>query len=237
MRCGGISLLGRYHSKNQDRFYSAMLSDTVGILIVSDGLGSCSWSGIGAEAFIQAAKEVCNKNSSINTLFQWKECIKKIHEQWLIILSESNHDIAECQCTALLCFVLQRRLYCARLGDGMIGVLADDRVHVLYDDKADCFANETHCLHEAYQEEEWEFYEMPYNHFYGVLSCTDGISIAAGKYEKFTQDFMLEYANKNVEQIQTEIEDWALRWRSNDDKTVAFLLSDIRGGNGAEKDE
>ena len=48
---------------------------------------------------------------------------------------------------------------------------------------------------------------------------------------------MLEYANKNVEQIQTEIEDWALRWRSNDDKTVAFLLSDIRGGNGAEKDE
>lgn len=237
MRCGGVSLLGNYHAKNQDRFCSTLLPGAVSLLAVSDGLGSCSWSEIGASALIQAAVKVLSGRKNITNLLEWQHCLQDIHHHWLSILEKAKYKVVDCCCTALLCVVMPGKLYCARLGDGMIGLVVDQKVHTMYDAKDDCFANETYCLHQEYQPDEWDVQEIPFTQFSGALACTDGISIAAGKYESFTKDFMREYESKQVEQIQLEMKDWVSHWRSNDDKTIGFILPDIQEKNGVGADE
>ena len=62
MICGGISVIGSYHSINQD-WYSTFSDNSVSVIAVSDGGGSKKKSHIGSEKICSVVVEEAKKCS------------------------------------------------------------------------------------------------------------------------------------------------------------------------------
>ena len=226
MRCGGISLLGSYHAKNQDSFYSGVIGNT-GLIAVSDGLGSCSHSEIGSKALVQSARAILlGRQGKIGDQQDFVEYIREVYERWQARLEMEKQQISECCCTCLLCLITPASAYMGRLGDGMIGAVLDNVIQLSFDDKEEGFSNETKCLGSKFKLEDWEVKAFEYEKFAGALACTDGINVAAAKRKDFVADFMREYVAQDINRIQEELQQGLMHWKSNDDKTLAFILPD-----------
>ena len=227
MRCGGISLLGSYHAKNQDSFYSGMIGNT-GLIAVSDGLGSCSHSEIGSKALVQSARAILlGRQGKIADQQDFTGYIREVYERWQVRLEIEKQQINDCCCTCLLCLIASDEVYIARLGDGMVGLMLDGQPHIFVDKKANGFSNETKCLGSKFNLEDWEIKALAYESFAGALACTDGVNVAPAKRKAFVADLVREYAAQGVTKIQEELQQGLRHWKSNDDKTLAFILPDL----------
>ena len=227
MTIGGVSVKGGSHEKNQDSFICERAENSY-LIAVSDGLGSKSLSDKGSEALTFAARAifmgregiVCNKEDL-------KNFVAEIHERRLTALELQNFPIDDCCCTCLIFLLTPEKIFAARLGDGFIGILADEKFSCLFDTKESLFFNETDCLTEKFIADEWQFFELPYKVFGGVIVCTDGVSFGENKAEKFAMDFFNENSNRPRQEILKELERLLTNWKSHDDKTLAFVLPSV----------
>lgn len=224
MISGGISIMGTYHSVNQDSYLSKPYKDGY-IIVVSDGMGSKSLSHFGSKCICESVYDVISNYTFDLDLISFKDVIYACHEEWRKRLSD--YDIKQCYATLLVAVIREKTIKAARLGDGFLAIYADEKVTCLYDKKENYFANETDCLKENLEREKIEMIEIEYSNFQGAVLCTDGVEIGIMQEEDiagFTQEFVDEYSNKEKVEVLDEIESWLKDWPGTDDKTLAFVM-------------
>lgn len=221
---GGISIMGTYHSINQDSYLSKLYKDGY-IIVVSDGMGSKSLSHFGSKCICESVYDVVSNYTFDLDVISFKDVVYACHEEWRKRLSD--YDIKQCYATLLVAVIREKNIKAARLGDGFLAIYADGKVTCLYDKKENYFANETDCLKENLDREKIEMIEIEYSNFQGAVLCTDGVEIGKMQEEDiagFTQEFVDEYSNKEKVEVLDEIESWLKDWPGTDDKTLAFVM-------------
>lgn len=234
-RYGGVSLQGRYHKKNQDRYFCGE-TGKARLLAVADGLGSRMDSEIGAGAFVQAAYAALDARGGwLMGEADFARYLAELHACWLSLLAKQRMTPEKASCTALLCIVRPREIYAARLGDGFIGICADGETQLLYDTKENRFANETCCLGNVMRLKDWQMLRLDIRKFEGALACTDGVTIDRNRQEKFVQSFFANYRAESPRNIQKELATELKKLKSQDDKTLAFLLPEGAGKKDGQR--
>ena len=223
----GLSCKGSYHEVNQDSFICRSVANGC-VMVLSDGMGSKMYSQLGSKAICEVLnQEFTHINEPLDQL-EWIPFLRKCHKKWIENLKE--YDITQCYATMLVLFVQGKCLKAARLGDGFLSILVDDRVHILLDQKDDYFANETDCLMAEFDEKHLEVLELNFDRFTGAIACSDGIEIGVMKKEEirsFTNDFIFEYTKMSADESRSEIEGWVSTWPGIDDKTIAYVLEEV----------
>ena len=228
MTIGGISIKGSIHAKNQDSFICEQ-ADGAYLVAVSDGLGSKALSEEGSAALTFAARAVfIGREGIVRDAADLKQFVAEVHARRLASLAFQNFPVEDCCCTCLIFLLTPVQIFAARLGDGFIGILADEKFSCLFDTKENRFFNETDCLTEEFHVDDWQFLELPYDTFGGAIVCTDGVSFGENKAEKFTRDFTAENVARSRQAILADAECMLTNWKSHDDKTLAFVLPDAR---------
>ncbi len=220
----GVSCKGSYHDKNQDYFLCSSVKGGY-ILALSDGMGSKLYSQHGSKAICNILRREFEKENKTLENVNWISFLQKCHEEW--IREVKVYDPAQCYATMLVLLVQGNTLKAARLGDGFLSVWVDDKVHILMDEKEDYFANETDCLMEAFNIDCIQTLELRFDKFVGAVACSDGIEIGVMKLdeiERFTRDFLSEYAQLTQVQMKTDISEWVSSWPGIDDKTIAYII-------------
>lgn len=228
MTSAGISIKGNNHAKNQDSFICEQTEDAY-LVAVSDGLGSKVLSAEGSAALTFAARAVfIGRKGIIRDASDLKKFVAEIHARRLTSLEFQNFSVEDCCCTCLIFLLTPTQIFAARLGDGFIGILADEKFSCLFDTKENRFFNETDCLTEEFHVDDWQFLVLPYDTFGGAIVCTDGVSFGENKAEKFIRDFTRENVFRPRQAILVDLERMLTNWKSQDDKTLAFILPDAR---------
>lgn len=226
MIAGGVSCKGSYHELNQDYYICSSVGNGY-VLVVSDGMGSKKYSQIGAKTICEVIYEKYKKSVISLRDISWIHFLQDCHSQW--INSLDKYDINQCCATMIVLIIQNDHLKAARLGDGFLSIQIDNQVHMLMDKKAEYFANETDCLASVFDKEHVEVFEADFDIFSGAVACTDGIEIGTMKTTEitnFTKEFVSEYSQMGVTESETEIKGWISDWPGNDDKTLAYLISE-----------
>lgn len=224
MILGGISIVGSYHSKNQDSFCVKKVGDAC-LLTVSDGLGSKRYSEIGSKALCDSAYEIVKENENEMKGWTAEALVERVYGRWVEKLV--GYEMADCYATMLILLVFPKKILAARLGDGFISFWTDNEIKVLFDRKEDYFANETDCLTEEISLEKIECIELSYSTFRGAIMCSDGVGIGdmtLSEIAHFTEEFIEEYHKYSETDVIGEINGWLKDWTGGDDKTLVFAL-------------
>lgn len=145
------------------------------LVVVADGLGSCSMSQTGSACICRAvARAACfqarlGSVSALNTA-------RLAHAYWCAMILP--HTVEECATTCLFAVRYGDRLSMGRLGDGIAVALGEggNGGRVMLDSKADSFLNITDCLKGEFRAQEWELAEMCAGGCRAVLLSTDGMT-------------------------------------------------------------
>jgi hypothetical protein len=226
MLLDGVSVKGNYHDINQDGFRVQYL-DKGFVSALSDGLGSKKNSQMGSkticDSVIELAKELKEKLIDISP----EDFALSAHGRWKEKLNQ--YDLTECFATMLVFVIYAGRAFAIRLGDGFIGIWADDQLKVLFDKKDDYFANETDCLTEELLVEKLEIYELEISELHGGVMCSDGVGVGnmtETELSSFTREFVEGYRDMSKEDISEDIRSWLEYWPGADDKTLAYFISE-----------
>jgi serine/threonine protein phosphatase PrpC len=219
-RIGGVSIQGTYHDKNQDSFLAQEIND-IHVLVVSDGLGSLEYSGIGSLAVCEAMIKTIRKIDVVS--YGAEKLITALYNNWCELL---KLPINSCSATCLCCIISSDRVTAFRLGDGFVCLLGEEDNNVLFDSKEDSFDNETDCLSDSFEIGKWEIQEFDRRRVKAVVMCSDGVKLRENSPEivtAFACDIYNEYADKSQATTQTEIKQWLTDWTGDDDKTLVYF--------------
>lgn len=221
---GGLSIKGSYHDINQDNFLCKPFEYGY-IIVVSDGMGSKKKSQYGSKVICDIIYEVISENNIDIEKVSFKDIIFICYQKWKKRVSK--YGINQCYATLLVAVVLKDKVKAARLGDGFLGIYSDKGIKCLFDEKKECFINETDCFSEYFDRSKLETIEIEFKSLKGIIACTDGVEI--GEMQKnelveFTREFIEEYKYFSKEKILKDVESWLLDWPNSDDKTIAFLI-------------
>lgn len=230
MRIGGVSIMGSYHDKNQDMFLAENLDSGV-LIVVSDGVGSCSFSEIGSRCACLAVRNTVNhfdgvpeSDDEMNSFFE------HIHNEWIRLVKGQLPDevhVNDCCATILFCFCSQDKTVVSRLGDGLVGVKTKNEIIVLIDDKTQHETNETDCLNEDFFFEDWKFKRID-GYLLGAICCSDGASpfiCEDDECRDYTSELVDAYSLNTTDEIESDIRCWLPELGGCDDKTIAFVFS------------
>ena len=226
MLLDGISIKGSYHKVNQDFFITRSI-DKGFVAVLSDGLGSIKHSQKGSKAICKCAVKTAVKLGEKLLKISPKLLMKKLHKQWLRKIRP--YKPKDCYATLLLFIVYGNRGIAIRLGDGFIGIWHDGGTDILSDYDEDKILNVTHCLSEKTILSDCAFAEFTFSKLYGGVMCSDGIEISDMREEtlrNFTREFVEGYRDMAVKDISKDIYGWLKKWHGNDDKTLAYFISE-----------
>ena len=228
MKFGGVSLKGN-HAVNQDSFAAQEVRGGY-VLAVSDGLGSRRRSQAGSAALCQVACQIADEfacNIADAEIF-----LSTIHERWLAVLAENSLPVEECNATALIAVVGADDIWAFRLGDGFICLANDGQVIALFDAKDDDFVNATECLRESFDVSKWQKFHAARKNFLGLVAATDGVTFELDEkiFGAFIEDFCANYSALETDEILSDVAKWLPELFGGDDKTLAFLLSNVEAG-------
>lgn len=230
MEAAGVTVKGKNHSVNQDSFLLKETED-ITILAVSDGLGSLEFSDKGSSILCEVLCQLIDEKEIY--VEDMAAMAKLVHERWINLLNAREIDISKSYATCLICILKENTAYIFRLGDGIICMRADQEIKVFFDKKEDRFYNETVCLSELFDADEWEFFQWEYDDLEGIVLCSDGVDIFCDGMSQeeavtlFADDFFNAYGSQPVETSQKEILGWLSEWKSSDDKTLVYLVKGV----------
>lgn len=203
-----------------------------GVVAVSDGLGSCSHSDVGARAACKAVVEAASFHfrHSISDLTSMPALVQAL---WGLMLS--GHSPAECSATCL--FVVAMRgsgVVLAQLGDGLIAACREDEtVDLLVPDKSETFANLTVGLASHDAGTSWRLVSAPENHYWAFVLCTDGIAddLDPRMVKEFAWEVASQYEHSPRKSRGHAARRWLRAWPVpgySDDKTIACIYREGR---------
>lgn len=220
--CGGVSIKGN-HDKNQDAFRYEIFPWGV-VAVVADGLGSRAYSEVGSHAICDVVLKLANElKGEIEGVSLFTEIA---HRRWLSRLKECKANVSDSYATCLFAIATKENTIIAQIGDGTICMLHGDSAKVLTDVDPDHFLNETDCLTGEFMESHWKKRKTT-KPWEIILLATDGIAIGDETEEEivnFTKEFYEAYQAKMQEEIEADINSWVKEWKSDDDKTIVFLM-------------
>ncbi len=230
----GASVRGPGHilSKlpNQDSFLIKQTHKGF-VAIVSDGLGSKRHSSKGSKqaclSVLEAIKKF-EKNKKEN--ISLKDLFASIQKNWELSLKKQNYQLKHCSATCLFVYIQKESILTARLGDGMIFLLANtEKNHTLIsDEKEDSFSNTTYCLTSSDVLNKWDFSTFKKSDFSSVVLCTDGISndikedTIVDFIKELRRDSLRNKRSVNVKNMEKALLQWPVKGHS-DDKTIVFV--------------
>ena len=225
----GASVTGPSHIKNgivnQDSFL-CIKKRKYCLLVVSDGMGSKPYADVGSKKACEAVcAEIKNFVKNKNRSLSMSEFFLKIVETWKALVRP--HEAKDCSATCLFAFVTKRKILAARLGDGMICLLAKDdgKSVVISESKDGTFSNATQSLSDSSAADEFRYAFYDRNEFRGIVLSTDGISsdMENGKELPFAIDIFTELkkmpSRKRNVFIRNMMENWPVPHHT-DDKTL-----------------
>lgn len=227
----GYSQIGPSHIinkiPNQDS-YLCRKTKNYSLIVVSDGLGSKSFSHIGSKAACSAvlkATEVFVKNKTTTSI---KDFFEMISIYWKNDLN--NHKPEECSATCLFALATKNKVFIGRLGDGMICAIGkdSDKDKIFSDSKNGSFSNETYSLTNSYLLNLWEFESLAIEEYTSILISTDGIStdLLPGSEIEFSKDLINSIHNKIYFSKRKILSKLMKNWpvpKHSDDKTIAIM--------------
>lgn len=223
MICGGFSVIGSYHDTNQDAFWAGKVSPGY-LAVVSDGVGSCRFSGVGSKQLVKTVRELLEvpdiSGDNANAF------AVRVEENWKHSIGEHGYEISDCSATALIAIWLEdsHSTWLLRLGDGAVTAVFPKEPVTLCDTKEGRFVNMTDSLGASYTP--WEVKEITEEIPKAVFLWTDGVSSEVEKEEiqSMARGLYEEYSGQPEEMIEKDLSVWIPGLPGRDDKTLAFMI-------------
>jgi len=225
----GASVIGPGHittsKPNQDAWVSFHRVWADGI-VVSDGLGSKSFSDFGSKAachaVVLAAYAFQGKTTLENTFLS-----NQIKNNWLTLIAPL--EPSDCAATCLFAFRLDDGIFrIGMLGDGLAAaVKTDGMVLSLSDEKAESFSNITVALSPRVTEKDWRWLSIPEGECSSIVLCTDGVADDLTDIHGFIKEFSCAYCNLSTVSAARRTREILENWptpKHSDDKTIACLF-------------
>ena len=221
MISGGFSLRGSYHEKNQDSYWSGPVAGGY-VVALSDGLGSCKYSEVGARALCETVRALADSRNC--TIDDSDAFIRQVEEEWSLSIRHRLYKIEDCLATALFAVVGKTETWLFRLGDGVLGAKCEGKTIVLYDPKEGGLVNITDCL--GVSSSSWEKFNVATGLLQGIFVCSDGVADDNDEMNlrDLVEGIYTEYRIRTKEEIEEDLSHWMPTLKSSDDKTVAFLF-------------
>lgn len=194
------------------------------LIVVCDGLGSKSYSGLGSKL---ACKAVAKVLSDISFDVPEKQVAKKIYEHWLYLLKCINIPSKKAATTCLFAWGDQSgnvRLF--QLGDGVIAYQSQ-RFYILSENKSELFGNQTEALGVSTRWDDWFYREVSLDTMNdGIMLVTDGISDDVDDFEGLYFSLKRKNLRLNKRQskkwIKYQLNHWATPHHV-DDKSIGLM--------------
>lgn len=225
----GASVIGPGHvatgKPNQDAWaaFHRVWGDGI---IVSDGLGSKSFSDLGSDAAclaVACAVHACCGIRKIETAF----LADQIKKNWLSLITPL--EPRDCAATCLFAFRMNDGVVrMGMLGDGLAAAVKNDgSVVSLSDDKTEGFSNITDALSTNMTEKDWRWLSIPEEDCRSIVLCTDGVADDLQDPESFVREFVdahRDFSSVSAARRASEmLENWPTPMHS-DDKTIACIF-------------
>lgn len=223
----GASVRGPGHTRlglpNQDAF-CAFARGQVGGVVLSDGLGSCAKSDIGAKTICRVTMEEMRLAFHDGT-FDAAEFVGFVKTEYFDAIDAALY--AEFSATCLWAVIPGDGLvHFGMLGDGLVAVLTKSgEVRTLADDKADSFSNIVTSMSPAVGVEDWRLGSIDETEFAAAVLCSDGISDDLSDTAGFVKGFIGEFSSKRIPgpAIRKLLETWPVPHHV-DDKTIVCMV-------------
>lgn len=223
----GASVRGPGHMRsglpNQDAF-DAYAQGCIGGIVLSDGLGSCSKSDVGAKTICRVVMEEM-RQACHNGVFDAFEFVEIVKAEYLDSIDSAAYS--EYSATCLWAIIPgDGLLHYGMLGDGLAAVLTKDgEVQTLSDDKTESFSNIVVSMSPAVTTNNWRFGSIPVDEFNAALLCSDGISDDLSDVKGFVSGFIEEFSAKRIPgpSIRKLLERWPVPHHV-DDKTIVCMV-------------
>lgn len=223
----GVSVRGPGHvllgSPNQDAF-DAYAQGRVGGIVLSDGLGSCAKSDVGAKTMCRVVMEEM-RLAFHGGVFDASKFVESVKAEYFDAIDTAAY--AEYSATCLWAIMPgDGFVHYGMLGDGLVAVLTNDnKIRTLTDDKADNFSNIVLSMSPVVAAQDWRFGSIPAKEFKAALLCSDGISDDLSDVLGFVVGFIDEFSLKRVPgpSIRKLLECWPVPHHV-DDKTIVCMV-------------
>lgn len=228
-RSFGASVRGPGHVRaslpNQDAFCSNSYF-WGSVIVVSDGVGSCSTSEYGAKAACRAVCLVAKKQGAavVDTSF----LIEEIHKKWLKVIEPFKPETSSATCLFAIC-PISSPITLGMLGDGLAAVLKSDGSYIeLCEDKNDGFSNQTGALSFKNLPEQWKTLTFDPKDCSAILLCTDGVAddLLPAQRENFVRHIFEQGHMCSIgsarRAVRRMLEDWPVP-KHSDDKTLVCI--------------
>lgn len=221
----GASIRGQRHIRlgepNQDT-WRAYHDSWVDLVVVCDGLGSLSLSGVGSRMACLAA-EIAAREIGNNARLDPADFTARLHSRWLKLVGRGS--VADCGCTCLFALAHKDELVLGQLGDGMIATVGENPFTFTHEYD---FLNVTDCLEDRHYPELWHLATLSAEGVRAVVLSTDGVSADIplacrfGMAEEFFNEFGHYSATIRCRKTEEALRCWPVP-DNTDDKTLACL--------------
>ncbi len=221
----GITVCGSKHHKERVPNQDSILYHRNGknyVLAISDGIGSCRQSHIGAQKATSICREVFFRLTSGDTPFDMGRIKAALVQNWINAFPcETGVDYCA---TLKAAFAFENKLILLSIGDGLLAFSSSNNSIVLAGDD-NSFLNETRGLSPCLSPDDlWATtLELPQDN-YVIVICTDGIAnnIRRGSELDFANEILKAISSKqlktNIKEFLEEIVDL-----DSDDKTLGVI--------------
>ena len=220
----GISEKGEAHLKidkpNQDAIMFNSI-DGAFVIAVSDGLGSCNHSQIGAQKAVSLCNDIFIEIIDEQISFKPEIIVKRL----LLLWNESFPEVVAKEYSATLkaVFHINNELVAISAGDGLLLIRIDNTLYTLGNVEGE-FINETACLSFGMNSDIFKTTKLEKVKCVFVFICTDGVSntISEGCEQKLVEEIT---SIVNIHELCTEIEKMLVEMSryNSDDKTIGLV--------------
>jgi len=220
----GISMKGEAHLKTDKPNQDAVRFNSLGesfVIAVSDGLGSCNSSQIGAQKAVSLCNDIFLEIMDEQICFKPENIVKRLSALW----NESFPVVVAKEYSATLkaVFMKNNELIAISAGDGLLLINTDNTVYTLGNEEGD-FINETVCLSYGMSHDIFKTIKIEKVKRAFIFICTDGVSSTINKgceHKLFEEIISMD----NIHELHIEVEKMFVEMSkyNSDDKTIGLV--------------
>lgn len=149
------------------------------VMCLCDGAGSAKHARKGAELVSSAVCSYLNRHLFSFLHMKHDKAIKKICEVSKSAVEKENDSITDYNCTLLAVVILKNKYLCIHIGDGVIGCLENNELHILSSPSNGEYKNQTYFITENNAENHIRIEKGSFHtNSFSVFIMSDGTSVS-----------------------------------------------------------
>ena len=192
------------------------------VIVVSDGVGSCSKAEDGSRFAVEAVLKIFS-NIRNAELVAVEELPELIINEWLQLIGDNNKD--DYCATVKAAIKIGNKMNLISIGDGLLA-LTSEGMHVIAPENNSLFINHTVCLNSQVKASDFWTHEFEVDVYvpYVILVCTDGVANGIQQGQELELVRTIEKEMK-AEELREELEKLvvSIAEYSFDDRTVGVV--------------